>query len=68
MDMAKNITDTFIREGSRSEVNIEGELRNSVIKQLEGAKETASLPAHLFDEIYRIVFRELKEDGFPYVV
>jgi hypothetical protein len=56
-----------VRIGSKHEINVENILRGDVLHQIDNIGTDSVVPIQVFDILYKLVYRELKEDGFPYV-
>jgi hypothetical protein len=66
---AIHIYKTFIKAGSEQELNIQNRERDHVYALLNASEqftkqEALLVPLTIFDRIYEIVFRELREDSF----
>jgi hypothetical protein len=61
---AKTIADTFIKDGSSLEVNIDGFTKSAFLKNLDQISPEYDNLDTLFDATYKLVFLELKSDSF----
>ena len=65
MTRAKTIFETFIKEGSQQEVNIDSSVRKSTTEAFENAVSEKILPDEIFRAAYRVVCLDLIFDAFP---
>jgi hypothetical protein len=61
---AKSIADTYITDGSNLEINIDVFTKRSILLSIQQLQPDSPNLETLFDEIYKLVFLELKNDSF----
>jgi hypothetical protein len=64
------IVDQFIKISAKRELNIPCDVRTEVLKKIEESKQrekptTMVAPKTILDKMYKLVYKELKEDAFP---
>jgi hypothetical protein len=64
IERAKQIAETYIKDGCRLEINIDGGSRKNLLGKINSLNTESENLELLFEETYRIVGSELKNDSF----
>jgi len=70
ISLVHEIVNKMIRYGSEKEINVEGRLKEQVLKTFDQNKQGENnrelkVPVTIFDAVYQVVYREFKDDTFP---